>query len=124
MNSETIFDYSNSFLNEIIDDLIRLKIKKKSNPKSTDFENKLKSILGKNFIYSYLDELTNCSDKDLRMSLNKKFQDSREERIKLLGKDQSQDIEKRIFFAGVCDYFSFIFMIFSIKYFMFNILFL
>ena len=101
MNSDTIFDYSNSFLNEIIDDLIRLKIKKKSNPKSTDFENKLKSILGKNFIYSYLEELTNCSDKDLRESLNKKFQDSREERIKLLGKDQSQDIEKRIFLQTI-----------------------
>ncbi len=101
MNSDTIFDYSNSFLNEIIDDLIRLKIKKKSNPKSADFENKLKSILGKNFIYSYLEELTNCSDKDLRESLNKKFQDSREERIKLLGKDQSQDIEKRIFLQTI-----------------------
>ena len=101
MNSDTIFDYSNSFLNEIIDDLIKLKIKKKSNPKSNDFENKLKSILGKNFIYSYLEELTNCSDKDLRESLNKKFQDSREERIKLLGKDQSQDIEKRIFLQTI-----------------------
>ena len=101
MNSDTIFDYSNSFLNEIIDDLIRLKIKKKSNPKSIDFENKLKSILGKNFIYSYLEELTNCSDKELRESLNKKFQDSREERIKLLGKDQSQDIEKRIFLQTI-----------------------
>ena len=101
MNSDTIFDYSNSFLNEIIDDLIGLKIKKKSNPKSTDFENKLKSILGKNFIYSYLEELTNCSDKELKESLNKKFQDSREERIKLLGKDQSQDIEKRIFLQTI-----------------------
>ena len=29
MNSDTIFDYSDSFLNEIIDDLIRLKIKEK-----------------------------------------------------------------------------------------------
>ena len=101
MNSDTIFDYSNSFLNEIIDDLIELKIKKKSNPKSTDFENKLKSILGKNFIYSYVEELTNCSDKELRESLNKKFQNSREERIKLLGKDQSQDIEKRIFLQTI-----------------------
>ncbi len=101
MDSDTIFDYSDSFLNEIIDDLIRLKIKQKSNPKSTDFENKLKSILGKNFIYSYLEELTNCSDKELRKSLNKKFQDSRKERIKLLGKDQSQDIEKRIFLQTI-----------------------
>ncbi len=101
MNSDAIFDYSNSFLNEIIDDLIGLKIKKKSNPKSADFENKLKSILGKNFIYSYLEELTNFSDKDLRESLNKKFQNSREERIKLLGKDQSQDIEKKIFLQTI-----------------------
>ena len=36
-----------------------------------------------------------------RKSLNKKFQDSREERIKLLGKDQSQDIEKRIFLQTI-----------------------
>ena len=96
-----MFKGNNSFLNEIVDDLIKLKIKKKSNPKSADFENKLKSILGKNFIYSYLDELTNCSDKDLRESLNKKFQISREERIKLLGKDQSKDIEKRIFLQTI-----------------------
>ena len=31
MNSDTIFDYSNSFLNEIIDDIIRLKIKNTKN---------------------------------------------------------------------------------------------
>ena len=101
MNSDKIFDYSNSFLNDIIDDLIRLKIKKKSNPKSTDFENKLKLILGKNFIYSYLEELNNFNDKDFRKSLNEKFQHSREERVKLLGKDRSQDIEKRIFLQTI-----------------------
>ena len=101
MNSDKIFDYSNSFLNDIIDDLIRSKIKKKSNPKSTDFENKLKLILGKNFIYSYLEELNNFNDKDFRKSLNEKFQHSREERVKLLGKDRSQDIEKRIFLQTI-----------------------
>ena len=101
MNSDKIFDYSNSFLNDIIDDLIRSKIKKKSNPKSTDFENKIKLILGKNFIYSYLEELNNFNDKDFRKSLNEKFQHSREERVKLLGKDRSQDIEKRIFLQTI-----------------------
>ena len=42
MNSDQIFDYSDNFLNEIQEDLIELKIKKLSNPKSIDFENKLK----------------------------------------------------------------------------------
>ena len=48
MNSDQIFDYSDNFLNEIQEDLIELKIKKLSNPKSTDFENKLKILMGKN----------------------------------------------------------------------------
>ena len=37
MNSDQIFSYSEDFLNEIIDDLIKLKIKKLANPKSNDF---------------------------------------------------------------------------------------
>ena len=50
MNSDQIFEYSNDFLNEIIDDLIKLKIQKISNPKSNEFDNKIKQILiGKNF---------------------------------------------------------------------------
>ena len=38
MNSEEIFSYSEGFLNEIIDDLIKLKIQKISNPKNNEFE--------------------------------------------------------------------------------------
>ncbi len=101
MNSDNIFEYSDNFLNEIIDDLIRLKIRKKSNLKNLDFESKLKSILGKNVTNSELETLTNCIDKELKESLNKKFQNSREERKELLGKDQSQDIEKRIFLQTI-----------------------
>ena len=85
---------SNS-LNEIIEDLIRLKIQKKTNLQSSDFENKLRSILGKNL--TNLEELTTCDDKKLKEILNKKFQDSREERIKLMGEEQSKDVEKKIF---------------------------
>ena len=101
MNSDNIFEYSDNFLNEIIDDLIRLKIRKKSNLKNLDFESKLKSILGKNVTNSELETLTNCIDEELKESLNKKFQNSREERMELLGKDQSQDIEKRIFLQTI-----------------------
>ena len=101
MNSGKIFQYSEDFLNEEIEDLIRLKIQKKSDPKSSDFDNKLKSILGKNFVVSELKQLNSSNDKELREKLNNKFKEKREERIKLLGEDQSKEIEKRIFLQTI-----------------------
>ena len=101
MNSNKIFNYSDSFLSEIIDDLIKLKIQKKSSPKSLDFDNKLKLILGKNFTDSDLKELNSCDDKKMREILKKKFQETREERIKLLGENQSKDLERRIFLQTI-----------------------
>jgi len=101
MNSDKIFDYSDNFLNEIIEDLIRLKIQKKSNPGSSEFENKIKSILGKNLIDSDLKDLNSSDDKKLKEIVNNKFQKSREERIKLLGENQSKEIEKKIFLQTI-----------------------
>ena len=101
MNNNQVFQYSEDFLNEEIEDLIRLKILKKSNPKNTDFDNKLKSILGKNFIESELKQLNYSNDKELKEKLNNKFKETREERIKLLGEDQSKEIEKRIFLQTI-----------------------
>ena len=49
MNSIDIFSYSDEFLDEIIEDIINLKIKKNSDPKNTEFENHLKKIIGKSF---------------------------------------------------------------------------
>ena len=44
INSENIFDYSDEFLKEISDDLIKLKISNLSNPKSNEFYNRTKQI--------------------------------------------------------------------------------
>ena len=101
MNSDKIFQYSIDFLNEIIESLIPLKILKKSNPKSSDFDNKIKGILGKDFLESDLKKLNECSDKELKEILNIKFNESRDERIKLLGEEQAKDIEKRIFLQSI-----------------------
>ena len=49
MKDDEIFQYSNIFLNEIIEEIISLKAKNVSNPKNTDFENKLKSIFVQKF---------------------------------------------------------------------------
>ncbi len=101
MNSDKIFQYSEDFLNEEIEDLIKLKILKKSSPKNSDFDNRLKSILGKNLMESELKQINSSNDKYLREKLNNKFKETREERIKLLGNDQSKEIEKRIFLQTI-----------------------
>jgi preprotein translocase subunit SecA len=101
MNSNQIFEYSNDFLNEIIDDLIKLKIKEISNPKDKIFENRLKLILGKNFNEIEFKNLVLYKDSQIKEAITKWFLNAREERIKLLGADQSKEIEKRIFLQSI-----------------------
>ena len=101
MNSNHVFDYSDEFLKDIIKDLISLKIKKISNPKNTDFDNKLRLILGKSFNKDGFKELISSKDNDLTNKIIAKFKESRDERIKILNEDQSKDIEKRIFLQTI-----------------------
>ena len=101
MNSENIFDYSDEFLKEISDDLIKLKISNLSNPKSNEFYNKTKQIVGKSFEETEFKDLIEAKDKDFREKISDKFQETRNERIKLLGEDHAKEIEKRIFLQSI-----------------------
>ena len=101
MNSEQIYEYSDEFLNNIFQDLISLKIKKTSNPNNFDFDNRLKSILGKNFNENDFKNLDKLSDNEFKNIVFKKFKDAREERIKLLNENQSKELEKRIFLQTI-----------------------
>ncbi len=101
MNSENIFDYSDEFLKEISDDLIKLKISNLSNPKSNEFNNKTKQIVSKSFEETEFKDLIESKDKDFREKISNKFQETRKERIKLLGEDHAKDIEKRIFLQSI-----------------------
>ena len=101
MNSNQIFEYSDDFLNEIINNLISLKNLKISNPNDNSFEVKLKSILGKNFEETELEKLFILKDDLFREKIIDKFRETREERLKLLGENQSKEIEKRIFLQTI-----------------------
>jgi preprotein translocase subunit SecA len=101
MNSKSIFDYSDEFLKEIIEDIIKLKIQNLSNPKSNEFSNRLKQIVGKSFDESELKGLITGKDSELKEKIIKKFSESREERIKILGEDYAKEIEKRIFLQSI-----------------------
>jgi len=101
MESKKIFEYSNDFLNEIIEDLIRLKHIKKSNPKNSEFDKKLKLVLGKNFEENEFANLVSSNDDIFKEKIYQKFSETRDQRIKILGEDQSKDIEKRIFLQSI-----------------------
>ena len=101
MNSNQIFDYSNDFINEILENLIKLKIDKMNNPKNSDFENRLKLILGKNFNENEFIKLIQGSDMELKNTILNKFESLRNERVKLLGEEQAKEIEKRIFLQTI-----------------------
>ena len=97
MNSDQIFSYSENFLTEIIDDLIKLKIQKIANPKSNEFHNKLKSLMGKSLGDKEFSELISLRDNDLKKKIFDHFNINRNERTNILGENQSKEIEKKIF---------------------------
>ena len=101
MDSEKIFDYSDNFLSEIVDNIISLKIQKLSNPKNNEFSNRLKTIFGKSLNDDEYEELISLSDAKLRERIFEKFKFAREERSKILGVNQSKELEKRILLQSI-----------------------
>ena len=101
MNSDQIFSYSEDFLNEIIDDLIKLKIQKLANPKSNEFNNRLKSLMGKSVNEKEFTELVLLTDNEFKRRILDQFNDNRNERTKMLGENQSKEIEKRILLQAI-----------------------
>ncbi|MDB3895189.1 preprotein translocase subunit SecA [Candidatus Pelagibacter sp.] len=101
MNSKNIFEYSDEFLKEIIQDLVKLKIQKLSNPKNNEFDNRIKQIVGKSFDAIEMEELISATDNELKEKITNKFNESRNERIKILGEDHAKEIEKRIFLQSI-----------------------
>ncbi|MDC3125636.1 preprotein translocase subunit SecA [Candidatus Pelagibacter sp.] len=101
MGSRDIFEYSNEFLIEIIEDLIKLKINNLSNPKNNEFNIRIKRILGKSFEEDEMQNLISLKDDELTKKIKTKFSQTRNERIKLLGEERAKEIEKRIFLQSI-----------------------
>ncbi len=101
MNSKNIFEYSDEFLREISQDIVKLKIQKLSNPKSNEFSNRLRQIVGKSFEENEFKELISSSDNEIKEKILNKFKESRNDRINLLGEDHAKEIEKRIFLQSI-----------------------
>ena len=96
MNSNKIFEYSELFLNEIVDNLIKLKSLNISNPNNADFNNKIKQILGKSFEETDFKSLTSLNNDLFKEKITNNFHKSRKKRIEILNEEQSKEIEKKI----------------------------
>ena len=77
MKSKEILNYSNDFLEEIINDLINLKIQNLSNPKNNEFTNRLRIILGKNFNENNFNKLVSMKDIEFKNEIINQFNSSR-----------------------------------------------
>jgi len=95
--NENIFSYSEDFLQEIIGNIIRLKTQNLSNPKSNEFVNKLKTLVGKNLSEEDFKDISSLSEKEIKNKILSVFQDARKARVDMVGNENAKDIEKRIF---------------------------
>ncbi len=95
-NKDTM-QYSENFLDEIIDDLKLKKTKKLANASSNEIHMQLKSLFGKSFEESEINELVNLENKAFEEKIKNKFNYLRKEKIKMLNEEQYNEIEKRIF---------------------------
>tara|TARA_B100000700_G_C15041422_1_gene855521 strand:- start:966 stop:3500 length:2535 start_codon:yes stop_codon:yes gene_type:complete len=101
MENKEIFNYSDNFLKEIIENLIKQKKEYLSNPKNNEFNRKFISIFGKSFDDNEITNLTKLNEEEFSTGIVKKFEEKRNQRIKLLGEERAQEIEKRIFLQTV-----------------------
>ena len=101
MDNDEIFSYSNNFLKEIIEDLIKDKKEYLINPKDKEFNRKIVSIFAKSFSESEINELVKTNENNFSSIITAKFIEKRNDRIKILGEEQAKEIEKRIFLQTV-----------------------
>ena len=85
------FEFADTFLNQIIEELIDYK------RKNTDFGKKLLSTLGATFSEEEANKIPSKDELFLKEEIKKKFKSKRDERSTILGETQAKEIEKRIF---------------------------
>ncbi len=101
IKSKEIFNYSNNFLSEIIKELTELKNQDIAGSKNSEFNNQLKSILGKSFKENEVQNLMQEKNEEFEKRIKEKFEEKRNERIKHFSKNQAEELEKRIFLQTI-----------------------
>ena len=96
INDKEKENYSDIFLEEVLENLKRQKILYEKSPNSKEFPNALKQTLGKSITNDEFGEILNSDLKTMEKKIKDKFINNRDERNNLLGIEQGKEIEKRI----------------------------
>ncbi len=96
IGADNTFEYSNEFLNEILVKLIDLKKLNLSKGNNSEHSVQIKSILGKSFEDKEISSILELKDENFENKIKDKFSNKRFEREERLGKNQAQELEKRI----------------------------
>ena len=91
IESSNSYEFADNFLEQNINEIIEYK------KKNADIDKKILSIFGTALKEEEINDLKSKNDIMFKELLTKMFIKKREERISILGSDQSQEIEKRIF---------------------------
>jgi len=97
LKSENISETLQSFLDEVVLSLLRVKNDYEKSNDKTIYLNAIKSITGNILNDDELVALTSISDSEYNKKLKGLFESKHQERIKLIGITENNDIEKRIF---------------------------
>ena len=92
-----VVELINDFLEEQINELLLIKNKYEKTNDRNEYLTSLKSIIGNPVSDESLIEMTSISDEKFRSEIKEIFDKKRNDRIKLIGEAQNNDIEKKIF---------------------------
>jgi Preprotein translocase subunit SecA (ATPase, RNA helicase) len=92
IESEKIFNYSDEFLSEIISNLVNSRTQNLSKSGNNEFNNQLKTLLGKSIINKEYTDLVNSKDQVKKEKIISKFSESRNKRIKILDEENLEII--------------------------------
>ena len=101
INSDKIFEYSDGFLCEVIDDLIEKKKNFTNSNNIKDLENQVNSLLGKSFNKTEVQDLLKRNNEEFKKKIEEKFIEKRTQRIQIIDEKQAREIEKRIFLQSI-----------------------
>ena len=97
INSKEADKYSDIFLGEILENLVLDKSQHLSKSNSNNFKNQMVSIFGRSLEQSEIDEFARLNDNDFKKKIYTKFQDKKNNMVNIIGDEQFQKLEKRIF---------------------------
>ncbi|MDA9623806.1 preprotein translocase subunit SecA [Pelagibacteraceae bacterium] len=97
LKDKDISEILQSFLDEISVELEKIKNEYKTGKDKKNYLTSIKNIIGNSFSDIDLISLTLLDEKEFKKKLQDSFDIKKKERIKLIGKDENDEIEKKIF---------------------------